>query len=238
MIAIPNDAVQTASNAVEKAAPALDQSLAPLFTFPTKWPSLIETLEWCQHMRPGTALILIAIGFIFLVYGNSFHRVLISLNAAIIGAWIGGLLGSKAGATLPGVFIGGFLCGAIAWPLLKYAVALVSAVIGFVIGASVWRTCGFEGNYAPAGGLIGMTFLTMLGFITFRTAIILATGLQGASMFVFGALGMMYKYEDITPRIDSVVKSNQYILLLAVLVPAFIGVIYQHSSSTATPAKK
>lgn len=238
MIGNPEQAAQTATQVVQQAAPVIEQNLSTLFTFPSKWPSLVETLQWCQHMRPGTALVLIAIGFIFLVYGNAFHRILISLNAAIIGAWVGGLIGSKAGATIPGAMIGGFLCGAVAWPLLKWAVALVSAVIGFLIGASVWRTCGFESTYAPAGGMIGLTFLTMLGFITFRTAVILATGLQGAAMFVFGALGMLYKYEDITPRVDEIVKSNQYILMIAVLIPAFVGVIYQHSIGTQTPVKK
>jgi hypothetical protein len=215
---------------------AASTSLAELFELPRQWPSLADVMGWCQTMQPGTAAILIAFGFIFLIYGSSFHRVLIALNSAAFGAWLGGLIGTQAGAAVPGAMIGGFVGGCVAWPMIKQAVSAVAGIIGFVVGASLWRTVGLSAAYAPAGGLIGAVFLFMLSFITFRTTLILATGLQGAAMLIFGTLGMLYKYQDITPRLDGLITANDYVLPMSVLIPAILGVIYQHSSEPA-PAK-
>ena len=45
--------------------------------------------------------------------------------------------------------------------------------------------------YAWAGGMMGLIFLYMLSHITLRWTIILATGFQGAAMFITGVLGWL-----------------------------------------------
>ncbi len=235
---VPVNAPASADAAASAAGAASDASVSQLFSLPTAWPTLGEAVLWCQEMRPGTAAILLVCGFVFLVYGANFHRALMSLNACVLGAWIGGILGQQAGAAVPGALIGGFLCGLLAWPMIKYAIATVAASVGFIVGCSVWRTFGFDSNYAPAGGIIGTTFLTMLSFITVRSTVILATGIQGAAMLIAGALGMAYKYQSISDQLSSVVLDNRFVLPVAIAVPALIGVLYQHSSGNAQPAKK
>lgn len=200
---------------------------------PDQWPGLGEMLRWCTDMRPGTAAVLMAAGFVYLLYGHGVFRALVTINCTLLGAWIGALIGKSTGGLLPGALIGGFLSAVIAWPTMKYAVALMAGMVGFVLGASVWQSTGLDPRFAPAGGAIGLTFLAMLSFINFRTTIIVATGLQGATMVLLGTLGLLYKYQDLVPRLDSTLLQNTFIVPAAILVPAVLGFVYQHSTPVA-----
>lgn len=203
-----------------------------LFAIPETWPSLSNLLEWCEHMRPGTAAILIAAGIVHLLYGQGVFRILLAINLAILGAYFGGVVGSAADAEMPGALIGAFILGASSWPLFRCSASLLAGVIGFSIGASLWRTFVADIFWA-SGGLIGGVFLSMLVFITFRTTTIILTGLLGSIMLILGMLGLLYQYEGIHTQIDGTLTANHFILPLAVFIPALLGVIFQHSHKPA-----
>ncbi len=219
----------------------VNDSIAWFLTWPSQWPGLSQVLESCQHMSQGTATILIIAGLGFLAYGQSAHRFCMSLNCAIIGTWAGGMLGKQGNAVIPGMLIGGFLGGLAAWPLLKFSIQLIAAGVGFVVGSCVWRTFpNLDPTYAWAGGVMGLIFLYMLSHITLRWTIILATGFQGAAMFISGVLGWLYQIQSIKDPVNNALTNNHYLVPLAISIPAILGLIYQHTSATAaaTPAKK
>ncbi|MFT3789273.1 MAG: hypothetical protein QM770_24350 [Tepidisphaeraceae bacterium] len=234
----PSTAPTTAGSLPDFSLDTVEKSLQGWLTIPHQWPSSQDLLGWCSSMGPGTAVILLAAGFMCLLWGQSMFKLLVSMNCAIVGAWIGGWVGSRAGAIVPGVLIGGFMAGALSFPAMKHCISLLAAVVGFVIGCVVWRTLGLEARFAPAGGLIGLTFLFMLSFIKLRPTIILATGIQGAAMLILGTVGLLYKYHEIAPRMDSMFGSYQYLLPTAVFVPAMLGFIYQYSTPPAAPPAK
>lgn len=224
-----------------KATDAVSESIAWFLTWPNQWPGLGQVLESCQHMSQGTATILIIAGLGFLAYGQSAHRFCISLNCAVLGAWIGGMLGKQGSAVIPGMLIGGFLGGLVAWPLLKTSIQVIAAGVGFVVGSCVWRSFpNLEASYAWAGGAMGLIFLYMLSHITVRWTIILATGFQGAAMLISGVLGWLFQIDSIKAPVSNALTGNHYLVPLAISIPAILGLIYQHTSAAppAAPAKK
>src|SRR4051812_21540002 len=164
---------------------------------PSQWPGQGDLLSGCQEMGPATACILVMGGIIYLLWGVQIFKWLITANAAVLGAAIGAFVGERTDTTIAGALVGAFAAGAIAWPLMKYAVAVMGGIVGAAVGASVWKTAGLEPAFAWAGALTGLVALGMLSFILFRSSIIMYLSMQGSVMLVFGVLGLGYKYKDV-----------------------------------------
>lgn len=237
LLAAAADVAAAASPADAK--PAVDtvaDSVRGFLTWPSQWPGLVQMLALCKGMSQGTATILIIAGLGFLAYGQSAHRMCMSMNCAVIGAWVGGMLGKQGNAIIPGMLIGGFLGGLIAWPMLKYSIQLIAGGVGFVAGSCIWRTFpNLAAEYAWAGGAIGSTFLFMLSHITLRWAVVIATGLQGAVMLILGVIGWLYQIGSIRTSVETVLTGNQYAMPLAVAIPAILGLVYQQHQAAAMP---
>src|SRR5437016_1389028 len=106
---------------------------------PHHWPTQGEVLHFCEyHMGPGEAALFVICGVIILLFGINIFKFIVMINAAIAGAAIGSFLGKKAGDETVGAMVGGFTAAVVAWPLMKHAVALLGAVIGALVGASLW----------------------------------------------------------------------------------------------------
>lgn len=189
-------------------------------------------------MTPGTAAIMVVLGVVFLLFGWYMYRALVTLNAALFGAYIGAFIGSRTNDGLAGALIGGFTAAALTWPLMKWAVAVMGGLLGAMLGTSVWRSLGLEPQFAWAGGLSGLIFFGMLSFILFRGSIIMYTSLQGSVMLTFGLLGLVYKYQSIAPMLTANMTAKAFILPAAIFVPAVFGLIYQQMSYPPVEVKK
>jgi hypothetical protein len=242
-------AIQAASNAAnaagEAAAKAVAQAPAAAASvwpqIPSHWPAQGDLLSWAQSMGALTAAMLVLAGVIYLAFGVYVYRSLITLNATVLGAYVGGIIGQRAGNAVAGAMVGGFACAALTWPTMKYAVAAMGGAFGLLLGASVWRSAGLEPNYAWSGGLTGLVFFGMLSFLLFRGSIMMFTSLQGSVMLIFGLLGLIYKYQDMAPRVNENLSLRPFLLPMFILVPATIGLIYQQTqypAAAAGPAKK
>jgi hypothetical protein len=201
----------------------------PFPAIPAHWPGQGDLLTWCQHMGPLTAALLVLAGVVYLLFGIYAYRGLVSVNAAVAGAYIGALLGEKGGNAMAGALVGGFIATAITWPMMKYAVAIMGGVFGGLLGASIWRAIGLDAQFAWAGGGMGLIFFGMLSFLLFRGSVMMFTSLQGSVMLVFGLLGLIYKYQDVAPKLTSSLHEMSFLLPLAIFVPATIGLIYQQT---------
>ena len=231
VVQVANDAAQSASDAVSPVWPHL----------PSHWPVQGDLLTWASNMGALTAALLVMAGAIYLLFGVYSYRLLVTINAAVMGAYLGGLLGEKAGNSVAGAMVGGFACAAITWPLMKYAVAVMGGAFGMLLGASIWRACGFDPHYAWSGGLTGLVFCGMISFLIFRGSVMMFTSLQGSVMLVFGLLGLLYKYQDIGPKMSDHLSQRQFILPLCIFIPATLGLIWQQTqypTAAAGAAKK
>jgi hypothetical protein len=209
-------------------------------SFPQHWPAQGDLLAWAQNVGALTAAVMVLAGVVYLLYGVYAYRMLVTLNAAVVGAYIGGLLGEHAGNATAGAMVGGFACAALSWPMMKYAVAIMGGAFGMILGAFVWRACNLDIQYAWAGGMMGLIFFGMLSFLLFRGSVMMYTSLQGSVMIVFGLLGLIYKYQDLAPKITDNLTAKAFILPLTIFVPATIGLIWQQTQfpAQAPPAKK
>jgi hypothetical protein len=210
---------------------------------PGHWPVQGDLLEWCRVAGPGLAVILILAGIVFLLFGYSIFKVLVTLNAAVLGGYTGALLGEKSGVAVPAGIVGAMLAGTAAWPTMKYAVAIMGAMFGAVLGVTFWRLANLDPNFGWSGGMTGLVFFGLLSFLLFRECIICYTSLQGSVMLIFGILGLVLKYQDVAGPLDHHFQVKPFLLPLAIFIPTLAGFIYQRSTlgggaAPPAPAKK
>jgi hypothetical protein len=205
---------------------------------PSHWPAQGDLLEWCRNMTPGTAAIMVVLGVVYLLFGWYMFRALITLNAALLGAYLGACLGERTHDAIAGALIGGFTFAAVTWPLMKWAVAIMGGIFGALLGASIWREIGLQPEFCWAGGLSGLILFGMLSFVIFRGSVITYTSLQGAVMLIFGAMGLLYKYQSVGTSMTDGMNAKPFILPAAIFIPAVFGLIYQQMNYPAGDAKK
>ena len=202
---------------------------------PTHWPAQGDLLEWCQHMHAGMAALLVLLGIVYLLFGFQLFKVLVMLNAAAVGAALGFIAAEKTEVAFPLMVLCGFVAAAMSWPMMKWAVAVMGAMFGAMLGATVWQTVGLEPAYAWSGALTGAVLFGLLSFIIFAGSVTLYMSLQGSAMLIFGVLGMVFKYEQIAPKVTTAMTMRPFILPMAVLIPAIIGMLFQQGGAPAGP---
>jgi hypothetical protein len=183
--------------------------------------------------------------------GWKLFKAVIIVNAAIVGVVAGRAAGIALNGSTTTVLIcaigGGFLLAALAWPLMKFAVATCGALAGAFIGWGLWihvaRAMGQAdpGHIAWVGALLGMITLGLLAFVIFRLVIITFTALQGVLMTICGALMVLIKInQHAYDAVAKSIKEDPHILPLMILLPAVIGFAFQTLGAKAksAPAKK
>ena len=203
---------------------------------PPHWPVQGDLLEWCRVAGPGVAVILILGGIVFLLFGYSIFKVLVTLNAAVLGGYVGTLLGESSGVEIPAAIVGGLLAATAAWPTMRYSVAIMGGLFGAVLGVTFWRLANLDPEFGWSGGMTGLVFFGLLSFLLFRECIITYTSLQGSVMLIFGILGLLLKYQDIGDPLSHHFQIKPFLLPLAIFIPTLCGFIYQRAMIPAGPA--
>jgi len=201
----------------------------------SRYPEQGDMLQWCREMGLGTGILLMLVGAVYLMYGWSLFKGLVTLNAAAIGGYFGNWIGEHTGHPLAFAVGGALILALITFPLRKGAVAVMGALIGLVVGVGVWRSVGLDTDMSWAGAIIGVISFGLASFILFRGSLIMYTSIQGSIMFIMGLLGLILKYQDVTPKITHNMMSQPLIFPLAVLVPTILGLVFQQLHSP--PAK-
>jgi hypothetical protein len=216
----------------------VDDNSQTIISMPTQWPHQSDVLNFSQHVAPGVAALLVLAGVVYLLWGYSIFKVLVVLNAAALGAVLGAALGQKGDSAAIGGCLGALVLGAMAWPFMKHAIALMGGIYGGLLGGGIWQTFGLDPRLYWAGALVGLIAFGLLTFILFRGSIMMYTSLQGAFMLLTGVLGLAFKHAEVAPKVIHQASIQPILMPAAVLVPALIGVIYQQSTSTPAPAGK
>jgi hypothetical protein len=214
-------------------APAAEPHRGWLESLIHQLPHQGDLLGRCQQMTPEMAVLLVLLGMVYLLFGFKIFKALVMLNASVVGAWIGmSLEGGRGEAAIACGLIGAVVAAAIAWPTMKYAVALMGGIFGALLGASIWHTAELDPQLVWAGAMVGLIGFGLLSFILFNGSVMMYTSLQGAFMMVFGILGLVYKYHEIGPKVTMHLQLEPFLLPASVFVPAVIGLIYQQHHAT------
>src|SRR3954469_3361264 len=115
----------------------------PLFS-ETRFPEQGDLLQWCLNMGLGTGILLMLVGAVYLMYGWSLHKGLVTLNAAALGGFAGAWIGDKAGYPLASCITGSLVIALITFPLRKWAIASMGALCGIIVGMGIWRSVGLD----------------------------------------------------------------------------------------------
>lgn len=193
------------------------------------------------------AAVLLACGLVYMLQGWKIFKVLVVVNAAVLGAAVGGHIGSLLGGHNTWLYMGiagGLLLAVLAWPLMKYAVSLMGGLVGGVMGYSLWHyvvaMVGQEdlANYAWVGALIGLITLGLLAFIILQAVVTIITSLQGSVMTICGIVAIAMRYGPLRETLETPLRHNSHLVALLIIVPAIIGVAFQYSLTGGKGKKK
>ncbi|MAE61481.1 MAG: hypothetical protein CMJ49_09020 [Planctomycetaceae bacterium] len=231
-----------------------EESGSPWLIFPKLFERLDslaqpDTVTLMRDLPPVFAAIAIAVGLACLLRGHRWYRIIVVIMAAAMGAVIGYRLGAEiesAEVIVAGCL--GVLLAVVAWPLMKYAVALCGGLAGAMIGANVWASlCGFvntEQNMimSPdsywAGALIGLVVLGMLSFIVFDLTIMMFTAFSGSLLIVLGVIALLLQVSNFQETVTTSLQSSPMIVPMLVIVPAVVGLIIQQAVSKGAESEE
>ena len=207
-----------------------------------------HVIHHLQALGAVWSVIFVIVGVLCMCNGYRFYKLATISVALLLGMFAGYWFGGKIGA--PYVVAGclGVLLATIAFPLMKYAVAVFGGLSGAFIGANMWsgvahavNTIASENAASPRsvvpadeywlGALLGLLICGMLAFILFKLSVVMVTSVSGSTIAVLGALALLLSFEPWKQSVADGLKANQLIIPLLVFVPAAIGLIMQEVKS-------
>jgi len=210
-------------------------------------PSQEQFVRTLTQLNVLQSILLLAVGLLCLLQGWKVFKIIVIVNAAVLGTILGSHLGGLLrGENMPifGGIGGALLFGVLAWPLMKYAVSIMGGLAGSLLGYGVWHyvanALGKPGlvQYSWAGALIGLITLGLLAFIVFRLVVTVFTAFQGSVLTVSGLLALLLMYQPITEKLERALIDNTHLVPLLIAVPAVIGFAFQETSSRKKRKKK
>lgn len=200
--------------------------------------TLPEYLNRLQQVHILAAVLMAIVGGVYLLLGWKIFKILVILNALIIGVLVGGHFGQMLQKPHMDVILGvagGLLLAALSWPLMKWAVSVMGALAGAAVGFGLWRYAALATgrtyliDLSWVGALIGLITLGLLAFIVFKAVVVLFTSIQGSGMMVSGVLALICREPTWRNSLQTTLTNNTYLLPLIIVVPALLGAIFQQS---------
>ncbi len=192
------------------------------------------------------AAIFVVTGLVCLLQGYKLYKGVVILLALILGGVVGYRLGLHIQAEIIVAGCLAVLLAVVAWPFMKYAVALAGGLAGAFIGANTWTALADQINATTgatvspeaywAGALMGIILFGMLSFILFELSVVLFTSVSGSVLAVLGIIALLLQVPSWREAIGGSLKAHPMVVPLLVIVPAVIGlVIQQHFGGLKKP---
>ena len=210
------------------------------------------------------AIVFVIVGLVCLLKGYTFHKIMTVSLLVVLGAGLGYWMGLEIQGP-PFVVAGcvSVLLAVLAFPLMKYAVAILGGLSGAFIGSNLWAGLGrvldksaeqrveAQGQEAassdfivrvaeamPAdaywvGALIGLVICGLAAFMLSKITIHLFTTVSGSTIAVFGVIALLLSFENFRDTVATELTRSPLIIPLLVFVPAAIGFLMQEKASGA-----
>jgi len=200
--------------------------------------ALVENL---QALSVVWAVVFMVVGLLCMLNGYRFYKTATVAIALLIGLFAGYWVGEQIQAPFIVAGCTGLLLAVVAFPLMKFAIAIFGGVTGAFIGANLWAGMASALNKAAnteipvdaywVGALVGLMLCGMLAFILFKLSVVLFTSVSGATIAVLGGLALLLSFEPWHDTVKSGLTASQLVVPLLVFVPAVIGLILQETWS-------
>ncbi len=206
-----------------------------------------ELISSMSQLPTVLAAVFVAVGLVCLLQGFKLYRWMVIIIALMTGLVVGYKLGGSVKSEMIVGTCLGVLMAVLAWPLMKYAVAVAGGLAGAFIGANAW--VGLASALAKrgmtdinpdmhwVGALVGLMFFGLLSFIVFELSVVVFTSFSGSVLTVLGALALLLQVESIRSSIATHLTEKPFILPLLVMVPAVIGLIIQQQAGGMKKSK-
>ena len=232
-IQVSDQTQQQALGAAAAARQACEELWHKVSTF--QIPSQQEFIQSLPAIQVWQAAVMIVVGLIYLLYGWKIFKVLVVLNAMVLGFVLGASLGKMHSQlwALYGSMAGAVILAVLALPLMRFAISLMGALVGAFAGYHIWnyvivlmhRTDLTQ--FSWVGGVIGLLVLGALTFLLFKLAVMLFTSIQGSFVMVSGVLALLLKYQPFYDKAYEPLANNVHLLPLLVAGPALLGLMMQ-----------
>jgi hypothetical protein len=199
-------------------------------------PTLGQYVAQMRELNPLVAVLVLGAGLVILLQGWRIFRVWVMVTAAMLGVAAGDRVAQLLSSPHWPVICplaGGLLLAILAWPLMKYALCLIGAATGGLLGMCLMQYLAAAlgrpplAQYDWAGGIAGAVLLGASAFFLFRMVVILSSSLQGSVMVVSGVVALLLKSRAIRTQLSYALEHSPHVLPLLVAVPAFIGAVFQ-----------
>jgi len=198
--------------------------------------TLLNTLQQTGWVL---AAIFVAVGMTCLLQGYKFYKWVVVLTALALGIAVGYKLGQHIQAEVIVAGCLGVLLAVVAWPFMKFAVAICGGLAGAFLGANAWTAIASQVNANAqaislppeaywAGALIGLVVLGLLSFILFDLSVVVFTSISGSTLAVLGIIALLLQVPAWQTGITDAIRANSLIVPMLVAVPAVIGLVLQH----------
>ena len=194
------------------------------------------------------ACIFLILGSVCVMNGYRWHKTIVLVLAILCGAAVGVLASDHVdiSAAMAGTLTA-VLFSVLAWPIMKFTIALFAGVAGAFCGANIWTAVGQPQDQHHIGSIIGLVALAMLAFIAYRLVVICFTAIGGASLLVLGGIAALLQVDAWSSPIKDSLADNTRMAPLIAGVIAVVGIVIQQggglkglmeSADKADPAKQ
>lgn len=171
--------------------------------------------------------IFILIGVLCLLQGYRWHKWLIVTMAALFGVRCGLMYGDQVGNPNVAAACLAVLGAVIAWPLMRYSVAVFGGLAGAFAGANIWTAIGQPPADHRIGALVGLIIAGLLAFTAFRYVVVGLTTIVGASALTFGVMAVLMQFDGFKSGITQEMNAHPVIVPVVAGSAALFGVIFQ-----------
>jgi len=199
------------------------------------WHQLKLNLLWdaSQSLQLSEAMIIIAFGIIYMLYGWRIFKAVVFINFALLGSFIGLFICDLCGFTAKSnvaMIIPFFLAAVVALFPLKFmrpAIMILASIAGGAISMLFLHMA--VGKIINISSLliilIGLGAGLCATFLSYRVSIMLFTSLQGSAFIVAGFLGFL-KGAQWDESFNTALTSAYMVPILCIL-PTMLGIICQ-----------
>lgn len=196
--------------------------------------ALIRNLEQLHIVLAG---VFVAAGLVCMLQGFKLYKGVVLAIAMITGVSLGYTLGQQIKAELIVAGCLGVLLAVVAWPLMKYAVAVAGGIAGSFVGANTWTAMANQSTrftempLSPdaywAGALMGLILFGLLSFILFELSVVLFTTFSGSVLATIGIIALLLHVPAWNAGVSNALRANPLVVPMLVIVPAVIGLVVQ-----------
>jgi hypothetical protein len=174
------------------------------------------------------AVIFVILGSVCVFNGYRWHKTIVLVLAVLGGAAVGVIASQQIDVAAPmAALMTSVLFAVLAYPLMKFTIALFAGAAGAFCGANAWTAIGQPADQHHIGSIIGLVALAMLAFIAYRLVVIAFTAIGGAALLTLGTLAALLHVDAWRQPLVDAMSDNTRMAPLITGVVAIVGIVIQ-----------